>query len=90
VSYSTVRWDGTESFATVSVLLEVGPQFDDRRSLDDPNVRRLMRRQAAITADEMFKSYHRDAEIEHYEDEEPAAGVPHREQDTVGSPGLRN
>jgi hypothetical protein len=77
MGYLTARWrcdqEGIERFATVPVLLEVGPQFDDRRSLDDPNIRREMRRQAATVADEMFRSHHPDAEIEHDEDEERRA-----------------
>jgi hypothetical protein len=77
VGYLTARWrsdqEGIERFATVPVLLEVGPQFDDRRSLDDPNVRRVMSRRAATVADEMFRSHHPDAEIEHDEDEEHGA-----------------
>jgi hypothetical protein len=74
VSHSTFRWGdqqaGTERLATVSVLLDVGPQFDDRKSLNDPNVRQVMKRQAMIVGDEMFRAYHPDAVIEHVNDDE--------------------
>jgi hypothetical protein len=73
-SYSTARWGGepggTERFAMVSVLIDVGPQFDDRKSLNDPNVRQLMMQQAMILGDEMFRSHHPDAVIEHVNDDE--------------------
>ena len=74
VSYSAARWGsepaGTERLASVSVLLEVGPRFDDRRSLDDPNVRQVMTQQALLVGDEMFRSHHPDAVIEHVNDDE--------------------
>lgn len=89
MSYSTARsegeQEGTERFATVAVLLDVGPRFDDRRSLNDPNVRRVMRQQAAIVADGMFKSYHPDAEVEHDEDEEGGAAPTGEAQGPAGS-----
>jgi hypothetical protein len=92
VGYLTARWRsdqaGIERFATVPVLLDVGPQFDDRRSLDDPNVRRVMRSQAATVADEMFRSHHPDAEIEHDEEEQSAA--IQWAQETAGSPSVEN
>jgi hypothetical protein len=53
----------------VLVLLEIGPQFDDERLLKNPGVLRAMKWQAAIIADEMFKSHHPDAVIEHVDDE---------------------
>ena len=86
MGYLTAHWRGdherNERFATVPVLLDVGPQFDDRRSLDDPNVRRVMRPQAATVADEMFGSHHPDAEIEH--DEEELIGRDPVAQETRG------
>jgi hypothetical protein len=90
VGYLTAHWrgdhEGNERFATVPVLLDVGPQFDDRRSLDDPNVRRMMRSQAATVADEMFRSHHPDAEIEH--DEEEQSAEIQWVQETAGSPSV--
>jgi hypothetical protein len=69
VGYSTARREGEteedERHATVAVLLEIGPQFDDKSILSDPNVRRVMFAQAQIEADEMFKSHHPNATIEH-------------------------
>ena len=56
--------------ATVSVLLEIAPQFDDQKILTDPNVRRVMSSQARIMADEMFMRYHPGAMIEHADEEE--------------------
>jgi hypothetical protein len=89
MGYLTARWrrdqEGIERFATVPVLLEIGPQFDDRRSLDDPNVRREMSRQAATVADEMFRSHHPDAEIEHDDEDLRAAAIGHA-QETAGCP----
>jgi hypothetical protein len=38
--------------------------------LDDPNVRTVMGQQAEAVADEMFRSYHPDAAIEHVDNEE--------------------
>jgi hypothetical protein len=74
VGYSTARREGEtvedERHATVAVLLEIGPQFDDKRILSDPNVRRVMTAQARVEADQMFKSYHPDATIEHFDDSE--------------------
>ncbi len=74
VAYTTARResesDGTEKHATVSVFLEIGPQFDDPRVLKDPGVLREMKWQAGIVGDEMFKSHHSGAVIEHLDDEE--------------------
>jgi hypothetical protein len=71
VSYSTAQWEGetTEDveFATVSVLLEIDPKFDERAILDHPEVGRMMEEQAREMADEMFRSRHPEAEIEHDE-----------------------
>lgn len=90
MGYLTARWrsdqQGIERFATVPVLLEIGPQFDDRRSLDDPNVRRVLSRQAATVADEMFRARHPDAEIEHDEDEGHGEAVTGAARETAGPP----
>jgi len=72
VGYSCARYEGEkpgdEIHATVAVLVEIGPEFDDQRILNDPNVQRVMRAQAQVAADEMFKAYHPDAVIEHVDD----------------------
>jgi hypothetical protein len=78
-SYTTARREGepegSEKHATVGVLLEIGAEFDDPRVLNDPNVSRALKRQAAIEADEMFKSRHPDAEIEYVDDDERQAAA---------------
>jgi len=74
VAYSTARWEGqkegSEKFATVSVLLEVDPRFDEANVFIHPNVWEVMTHQARTMADEAFKTHHPDAVIEHgdYED----------------------
>jgi hypothetical protein len=77
VGYSTARYEGEtaedERHATVAVLLEIGPQFDDERILSDPNVRRVMAAQARAEADELFKFHHQNAIIEHID--VPSMGV---------------
>ena len=90
VAYSTARWEGepegAEKQATVAVLLEVGPQFDDPKILEDPNVQRVTRREAATIADEMFKHHHPGAVIEHVDDEERHKSVLRRAQEAAASP----
>ena len=60
-----VRRRKTRIGASVTVLLEIGPRFDDQAVLSDPNVISVMTTQAQDEADEMFRSYHPDAVIEH-------------------------
>jgi hypothetical protein len=71
VAYSTGRWEGEteeeENHATVSVLLEVDPQFDDQNLIFIPQIRQIMTCQARDLADQMFKTRHPDATIEHIE-----------------------
>ncbi len=72
VGYSCAHYEGEkpgdEIHGTVAVLLEIGPEFDDSRILNDPNVQRVMRAQAQVASDRMFKAYHPDAVIEHADD----------------------
>jgi hypothetical protein len=69
VAYSTARYAGEtqedEKHASVTVLLEIGPRFDDLGILGDPNVRSVMVTQAREEANELFRSYHPDAVVEH-------------------------
>ncbi len=78
VGYSCAHWEGEkpgeEIHGTVAVLLEIGPEFDDEKILNDPNVQRVMRAQAQVAADELFKAYHPDAVIKHIDD--PATQAP--------------
>lgn len=78
MSYATVRWEGeaagTEMFARVLVLVEIGPQFEEADAWDHPAVRRTLKRQAETIANEMFQSHHPDAVIEPIDDQEPRAG----------------
>jgi hypothetical protein len=73
VAYSTALWEGEkegdEDHATVSVLLEVDPNFDDENPFLPPDVWKLLKSQARQMADEMFKSRHPDAVIEHGEED---------------------
>jgi hypothetical protein len=84
VGYSCARYEGEkpgdEIHGTVAVLLEIGPEFDDQRILNDPNVQRAMRSQAQVAADEMFKAYHPDAVIEHVDDPATQAAAMWRAQ----------
>ena len=72
VAYSTALWEGEkegdEDHATVSVLLEVDPNFDEENTFIHPDVWNLLKSQARQMADEMFKSRHPDAVIEHSEE----------------------
>jgi hypothetical protein len=74
ISYSTARWEGeTEAdqrFANVSVLVEIDPRFDHPSILDSPDLKRMTADQARRMADEMFRSHHPDAVIEHDREEE--------------------
>ena len=72
VAYSTARWEGEkegdENRATVSVLLEVDPKFDEQSIFMHPDVWKVLKSQARQMADEMFKSRHPDATIEHIDE----------------------
>ena len=74
IAYSTARNEGEqagdEKQAMISVLLEIAPQFDDQGILENPNVRRMMKKQARAMADEMFRSKHPNATIEDESDDE--------------------
>ena len=65
VAYTSGRWEGqtpdAEKFALVSVLLELDPRCDDR----SPGVWQVLTHQAGLAADEMFRSRHPEALIEH-------------------------
>jgi hypothetical protein len=69
VGYSTAFWEGESkqgpSSATVSVLLEVDPQFGEPEPDIHPNVDRAMVDTARAMADEMFLSRHPRAQITH-------------------------
>jgi hypothetical protein len=69
ISYSTALRGGEGekdiTSASVSVLLEIDPSFDDKQILEHPDVKRMMVQQARSLADEMFKSRHPAAVIEH-------------------------
>ncbi len=69
VSYSAAQWlgdgEGEEKFAHVYVLIEVDPLIDDRTIASNPVILASMAEQAREMADEMFKSKHADAMIEH-------------------------
>lgn len=69
VSYSTAQWlgdkEGEEKFAHVYVLVEVDPLLDDRTLASNPVILTTMAEQAREMADEMFKTKHPDARIEH-------------------------
>jgi hypothetical protein len=69
VSYSTASWEGEneadQKFASVSVLVEIDPRFDRPEYLESLELRQLTAEQARTMADELFKSHHPDAVIEH-------------------------
>ncbi|MFI5456787.1 MAG: hypothetical protein ACHRXM_15175 [Isosphaerales bacterium] len=69
VGYSTALREGEreddQMFATVTVLLEVDPQFGDAGFQVDPQVWREMAESAGALADEMFRSRHPRARVEH-------------------------
>ena len=69
VGYTTAGWAGQtaadEDFATVWVFLQLDPRFDDEDLLISPGVWRVLTEQAWQTADEMFRSHHPEALIEH-------------------------
>jgi hypothetical protein len=73
VAYSSARREGEkegdENFAIVSVLLEVDPKFDDENVFIHPGVWQVLRNQARQVADEMFKSRHPEAVIEHLDED---------------------
>ncbi len=69
VTYKAAHWEGQnpseENFALVTVLLELDPRCDDRDLIVNPAVWELFSRQAGMAADEMFRSHHPEAIIEH-------------------------
>ncbi len=71
VAYTTGFWEGEskedQTSATVTVLLEIDPRFDDKDALDDPGVWQVLESQARMIADEMFKTRHPDALITNQE-----------------------
>ena len=68
VSYTTASYGGeqpdTQRFAIVTVLVEIDPKFDDRATLEHPDMRRMLVREARRLADEMFNARHPDASIQ--------------------------
>jgi hypothetical protein len=73
VSYSTAHWGGESAeavkFATVSVLTEIDPRLDEQ-ILELAPWKQILTEQARKMADEMFKSHHPEAEIEHTESDD--------------------
>jgi hypothetical protein len=69
VSYSAARWEGQpegeEQFATVTVLVECDPKLRDPSRVPDPLVIKRMTEEAGKLADQMFRSHHPNAVIEH-------------------------
>jgi hypothetical protein len=69
VGYATGRWegekDGEENHATVTVFVECDQTMCDTRSRVFPQAWREMTDRARRLADQMFKSRHPDAVIEH-------------------------
>jgi len=69
VGYSTAIWEGgpagDQGHAIVPVLLEVDPQSCEPGGADGPDLRRELVEQARGLADEMFRSRHPRAKIEH-------------------------
>ena len=66
VAYTSGRWEEDhETFALVSVLLELDPRCDDRDLNGNPGVWQVLERQAGLAADEMFRAHHPEASIEH-------------------------
>jgi hypothetical protein len=69
VSYSAAQWlgekPGEEDLAHVYVLVEVDPLLDERTIATNPVILMTLAEQARSMADEMFKTKHPDASIEH-------------------------
>jgi hypothetical protein len=69
VAYSTARWEGEpeghEQFATVTVVIECDPMLRDPARVPDPSVIQRMTEEAGKLGDQMFRSYHPNAAIEH-------------------------
>jgi hypothetical protein len=69
VAYTSAHWQGQnpgdENFALVSVLLELDPRCNDRDLIVNPGVWQLFGHQAVLAADEMFRTHHPEAIIEH-------------------------
>jgi hypothetical protein len=67
VSYSTAQWLGgkEEDFAHVYVLVEIDPLLDERTIAANPVILITLTEQARAMADEMFKTKHPNAKIEH-------------------------
>ena len=69
VSYSTARWEGQpegeERLATVTVVVESDPKLREPSRAADPLVIKRMTSEAGKLADQMFRSHHASAVIEH-------------------------
>jgi hypothetical protein len=69
VSYSTARWEGQpegdEQFATVTVVVECDPKLRESSRVPDQLVVKRMTEEAGKLADQMFRSHHPNAVIEH-------------------------
>ena len=69
MAYSTARWEGEpeghEQFGTVTVVIECDPKVRDPSRVPDPSVIKRMTEEAGKLGDEMFRSYHPNAVIEH-------------------------
>lgn len=74
VSYTTAGYaeetPADQGFAMVGVLVNLDPRLNRPDLLDQPDWKRMTADQARKAADEMFKSHHPDAVIEHDLDEE--------------------
>jgi hypothetical protein len=75
VGYSTAHYEG-ESLADVKhahvmVFIAVDPRFDKSHLESFPELRRALFKQAAMMADEMFRTHHPDAVIEHTDEVDP-------------------
>jgi hypothetical protein len=69
VGYSTAHWEGEQpadvKLAHVIVLVAIDPKFDKADIDNSPGLLSALIRQAGPMADEMFKSRHPEAVIEH-------------------------
>jgi hypothetical protein len=72
VGYTTAFHEGERAddrrYASVQVLLEVDPRFDEAASELSPSFARELAERASLMADEMFLSRHPRAKIEHARD----------------------
>ncbi len=68
VAYATASYEGEKAedqrFATVSVLVEIDPKFDEPAFLERPDTRRMLADQARRMADKLFKSKHPEATVQ--------------------------